>query len=117
VPSADAIEGHIGYVYQATNFLYYGMTEDVWFYRDTEGRLRHPRQNGVNISCERAIEMGWTRERREAKHRYVLILEPPSGERIGKRKWKQQTQALFTPEFARLIQDTYPKKPILSADA
>jgi hypothetical protein len=105
------IKAHVGTIYQAANFLYCGMTDEVWFYRDGEGRLRHPRQSGVNISWEQAEEMGWKPEKRSAKHRYVLILNPPPGRRtVGKSKWKQQTRALFTPEFERLIQDTYPQK-------
>ncbi len=85
------------------------MTDEAWFYRDGDGRLRHPRQNGVNISFEHAAEMGWIPERRAAKHRYLLILAPPPGTRTNKRKWKAQTRSLFTPECERLIEHTYPK--------
>lgn len=71
---ADSTEGHIGTIYQATNALYCGMTSRARFYRDQDGRLRHPRQNGVNITREEAALRGWTSEMRESKHRYLWIM-------------------------------------------
>lgn len=71
---ADGTEGHSGTIYQATNFLYCGTTGKAWFYIDQDGRLRHPRQCGKNISKEEAAGMGWERVRRDAKHRYVMPL-------------------------------------------
>lgn len=78
---ADATEGHVGFIYQSLNAQYCGTTGKAWFYRDQEGRLRHPRQNGVNISKKKAEERGWTRERRDAKHRYLLVLPHPPARR------------------------------------
>lgn len=72
---ADTTQGHLGIIYQATNAIYTGSTGSrSLFYRDTEGRLRHPRQNGINITKEEAVARGWTPERRESKHRYVFLL-------------------------------------------
>ena len=71
---ADATEGHEGTIYKAMNFYYIGKTTRRWFYRDSNGRLRHPRQNGVNISLEDAAKRGWTRERRGSKNRYLYFL-------------------------------------------
>jgi hypothetical protein len=71
---ADQTEGHIGTIYQASNALYCGTTSRARFWRDPEGRLRHPRQNGHNVTPAEAREMGWTPEMRESKHRYVLPL-------------------------------------------
>ena len=71
---ADSTEGHIGTIYKAMNFYYVGKTGVFWFYRDGNGRLRHRRQNGVNIKKEEALRRGWTRERREAKNRYLYFL-------------------------------------------
>lgn len=71
---ADSTQGHVGTIYQATNALYIGTSSPARFYRDGEGRLRAPRQNGKNISLEEAAEMGWTAEMRGAKHRYVYLL-------------------------------------------
>ena len=71
---ADATEGHKGIIYQATNFLYCGTTGKTRFYIDKEGRLRHPRQNGINISLTKATQLGWTPTIREGKYRYVYLL-------------------------------------------
>lgn len=71
---ADQTEGHQGVIYQALNARYCGTSGKTTFYRDADGRLRHPRQNGVNISRKVATERGWVPERRDGKHRYLLIL-------------------------------------------
>lgn len=78
---ADGTEGHSGVIYQATNATYSGTTGRARFWRDREGRLRHPRQNGHNVTPDEAREMGWTPEMREAKHRYVYFLGTPSQRR------------------------------------
>jgi len=70
VSFADNTEGHEGVIYKASNFVCTGKTGSAWFYRDQEGRLRHPRQCGVNIKEKEAKERGWVREKREAKIRY-----------------------------------------------
>jgi hypothetical protein len=71
---ADATEGHFGTIYQATNAIYTGTSGTATFYLDETGRLRHPRQNGVNIKPAQAKEMGWKPVKREGKHRYLYIL-------------------------------------------
>jgi len=76
---ADSTEGHVGTVYQACNALYCGMTAASVFYLDGSGRLRHPRQNGVNVTRAAAGDMGWTPVKRQAKHRYLFLL--PSSKR------------------------------------
>ena len=82
---SDTTEGHIGTVYQALNARYGGTTRsESVFYRDKDGRLRHPRQSGVNISRSAATAMGWTAERRGVKHRYVFFLASGrSARRLG----------------------------------
>jgi hypothetical protein len=45
------------------------------FYRDKEGRLRHPRQVGENITIDEAREREWEPERRDGKHRYLFLLD------------------------------------------
>ena len=45
------------------------------FYKDQDGRLRHPRQNGKNILRKDAEKLGWVPVKREGKHRYLFILE------------------------------------------
>lgn len=99
VSFSDATEGHAGTIYQATNAIYQGPTSKAWFYRDQEGRLRHPRQNGHNVTKEEAAEKGWTRERREAKRRYLFLIGAPA-ERRRNRK------SLIKPEMP------YPRKEL-----
>ncbi|MEY2667630.1 MAG: Halovirus [Pseudomonadota bacterium] len=74
---ADATQGHVGTIYQATNAIYTGTSSRARFYLDADGRLRHPRQNGVNITLPMAAERGWRPVMREGKHRYLFIIAPP----------------------------------------
>lgn len=71
---ADSTEGHEGTIYKATNAYFCGTTGKATFYRDKSGRLHHPRQNGVNISKDRAKEFGWKEEKRGAKNRYLFLI-------------------------------------------
>lgn len=83
---ADGTQGHVGTIYQATNALYLGTTGRSRFWRDLDGRLRHPRQNGHNVTPEEAAAKGWVGEMREAKHRYLFLLGdgPTSRKRLRK---------------------------------
>jgi hypothetical protein len=71
---ADKTEGHDGTIYKATNAYRLGSSSKATFYIDQEGRLRHPRQNGVNISKSEATERGWNPVKRDAKLRYMWLL-------------------------------------------
>lgn len=71
---ADATQNHLGIIYQATNAMYCGTSSPATFYLDETGRLRHPRQNGVNITAEEARSRGWVATKREGKHRYIYLL-------------------------------------------
>lgn len=71
---ADATQGHVGTIYQATNAIYAGMSGKATFFLDETGRLRHPRQNGHNITKEEADARGWKPVKREGKHRYLYLL-------------------------------------------
>jgi len=71
---SDITEGHSGIIYKATNAYRLGTTGKAKFYRDQNGRLRHPRQSGVNITEQMAKEKGWVSEIREAKNRYLYLL-------------------------------------------
>jgi hypothetical protein len=66
-------QGHIGYVYQATNAIYCGMTASSHFYIDEHGRRRAPKQ-GTNLSMDKARARGWTVHHEPGKHRYVYLL-------------------------------------------
>jgi hypothetical protein len=78
---ADTTEGHSGVIYKATNAYSIGQTGKAKFYLDEMGRLRHPRQNGVNISEEEARSKGWNSVVRLAKNRYLWIIGPSVTER------------------------------------
>jgi hypothetical protein len=82
VSFADTTVGHKGTIYRASNAIYAGMTQPQTFYEDETGRLRHPRQCGVNISKADALAKGWTPVKRQAKHRFLFIL--------GNRKEKRE---------------------------
>lgn len=83
---ADSTQGHYGTIYQASNFMYCGSTGRATFFRDVTGRLRHPRQNGVNISKEEAERRFWVVEKRDAKLRYLKFL-PDNKSHAAKLKW------------------------------
>lgn len=71
---ADATEGHVGTIYQATNAIFTGSSSRACFWVDNDGRLRHPRQNGHNITPAEAQERGWTSMMRDSKYRYLFLL-------------------------------------------
>lgn len=71
---SDMTEGHQGVIYKASNAYRIGQTGKATFFLDRDGRLRHPRQCGVNITPEVAEKMGWRKTRRDAKNRYLWIL-------------------------------------------
>ena len=79
---SDTTEGHVGTIYKALNFEHKGSTGKAKFYRDQEGRLRHPRQNGVNVKGE---DYGWKPETRSSKNRFLLIVGPDKRER---KRWQ-----------------------------
>ena len=73
---ADSGAGHHGGVYQSMSWLFCG--EDyrkMTVYIDETGRVRHPRQNTVNITLAEAKRKGWThRTSTTSKYRYIKIL-------------------------------------------
>ena len=90
---ADSTEGHVGTIYQACNGLFCGSTARARFWRDTEGRLRHPRQNGHNVTPAEAKEKGWTAEMRDSKYRYVIpIVKSKSDKRWFKHHFRLTPQ-------------------------
>ena len=93
---ADATEGHIGTIYQASNAIYTGTSGRARFYLDSTGRLRHPRQNGHNVTLAEAAAKGWTPTMREGKHRYLFLL--------GTRRERAESMRLL-----RLTSMPYPK--------
>ena len=84
---ADSTINHQGIIYQASNALYLGKSNPARFYLDETGRLRHPRQNGVNITIKEANKKGWITTKRQAKYRYLFIL--------GNKKHKRERKRLL----------------------
>lgn len=78
---ADTTQGHSGTIYKATNFYYIGKSSPATFYIDCDGRLRHPRQNGVNITKDEAKRKGWQPVKRLAKNRYLIFVANSKNER------------------------------------
>lgn len=78
---ADATEGHSGVIYRATNAYFLGATGKKTFFVDADGRLRHPRQCGHNISAEEAERMNWKPVKREAKNRYLFLVAQSKAEK------------------------------------
>ena len=84
---SDITAGHKGTIYKATNALYLGRTAKATFYLDETGRLRHPRQNGINITKEKAKELGWSLTRRDGKYRYVWII---GNNKADRKYWRKK---------------------------
>ena len=73
VSYAAAGQGHIGYIYQATNALYCGLTNASNYYIDQKGRRRSPKI-GDSLPVSEALNRGWEVHRETGKHRYVYLL-------------------------------------------
>ena len=85
---ADSTVGHTGVIYKATSAFRIGKTKSsATFYLDQSGRLRHPRQNGVNITKEMAVKKGWKPIKRDFKYRFLYLL--PNNKRHKKQLIKK----------------------------
>jgi hypothetical protein len=67
-------QGHLGYVYQATNAIYTGEAGHTDYYRDAKGTRRSDYLGGAFVSKSRAADMGWTHVKGAPKHRYLYLL-------------------------------------------
>jgi hypothetical protein len=83
-------QGHVGYVYQATNALYCGVTSKSHYYVDDKGNRRAPKQ-GRNLSIPKALARGWTVEYEPPKHRYLYLLGNRTERREARRLLKFET--------------------------
>ena len=73
---ADGGQGHIGYVYQATNFLYTGAVTAHDSEYIVNGKKTHPRSlaaRGITNPAQWAAENGIERVLPRPKHRYVFL--------------------------------------------
>ena len=74
VSYADTAQGHVGYVYQATNFLFTGTTKEITDMSAGEGRhSRHATDPSI-------------RQFRSAKHRYIYFHGTKTDKKLLQRK-------------------------------
>ena len=75
VSYADANVGHVGYVYQSTNWLYCGVTSKRRKFLDVNGKDVHERTlvSRYGTSSSGVIPKDITIEEQEGKHKYIYI--------------------------------------------
>ncbi len=98
---ADPTQGHVGYIYQATNWLYTGLSQATPLYDIGDGRLYHPRTlsqiygtHSLKYLRDRGVQVSLVTQ--VPKHRYCYFLDP---------SWKERLKAPVLP---------YPKPQILA---
>lgn len=102
VSYADTAWSHIGYIYQATNFLYTGLSAKRTDTYQPEGL--HPRAYDKNNHSE-------LRQTRSQKHRYIYLV----GDKRTKRKMRKQLRYKVYDEYPKGDEtkyDTENPKPI-----
>lgn len=90
---ADPAQGHSGVIYQASNWLYIGLSDATPLYDCGDGRERHSRSLGHTFGTR---SLRYLRQhgiavrliKQPAKHRYVFFLNP---------RWKSRLLALVLP--------------------
>ena len=87
VTYADPDQGHLGYIYQATNWIYTGLSQASPRYDLGDGKARHGRTishvfgtRSLKHLADQGLEM--TRVEQTAKHRYVFLLDSQWRERL-----------------------------------
>ena len=98
---ADPAQGHLGYIYQSTNWLYTGLSQATPLYDIGDGRLYHPRTlsqiygtHSLKYLRDRGVQVSLVTQ--VSKHRYCYFLDP---------SWKERLKAPVLP---------YPKPQILA---
>ena len=88
VTYADPTAGHVGTIYQATGWLYTGMSEPSVLYDIGDGVLRNSRTLGhaygtrsSRYFSEHSVELKGLRQ--EAKHRYVYFLDKAWSDKLN----------------------------------
>lgn len=80
VSYADAGQGHIGYVYQATNFLFTGTTKErTDMFAGNGKHSRHAKESSV-------------RQHRSAKHRYVYFVGTKTDKKLLQKQLNYEIQ-------------------------
>ena len=87
VTYADPARGHLGKIYQATNWLYTGLSEATPLYDIGDGRARHSRSlshaygtRSVRYFLRRGIDVRLVPQ--SQKHRYIYFLDPGWRDRL-----------------------------------
>jgi hypothetical protein len=100
---ADPAQGHLGTIYQATGWLYTGLSQATPLYDVGDGKTRHSRSlshafgtHSVEHFSRHGIQVKLAPQ--QAKHRYVYFLDPG---------WREQLQVPVLP---------YPKQEVPDAD-
>lgn len=84
---ADPSAGHLGTIYQASNWVYAGLSDGMALYDLGDGIARHSRSLSYNLGSHslrylRSRGITITKVAQEPKHRYVLPLRPGVAERL-----------------------------------
>lgn len=114
VSFADSGQNHAGYVYQALNFYYLGMSSEGIRYVDMTGtevtarlanvyRMRNPDKFADKSLTEIRKELGWTAIKSHSKHRYAL------GINKGKKTINKKLAAMAQP-FPKVTQPKLPEE-------
>jgi hypothetical protein len=95
VSYADNKQGHVGYVYQATNFLYTGLSEKRvdWAVKGLEHK--HSKTISDGMTLEKIKEKygdDFYHIERSRKHRYIIFHGSKNDKKILKSKLKYKTQ-------------------------
>ena len=84
---ADMAQGHLGTIYQATNWTYTGLSDAMPLYDVGDGRLRHSRSlshaygtHSLRHFANHGVEVKVVNQTR--KHRYLYFLDPTWRERL-----------------------------------
>ena len=78
---ADPAQAHVGVIYQATGWVYTGLSDAMPLYNLGDGRLRHSRSlshaygtHSVRHFADHGVELKVVQQSR--KHRYIYFLDP-----------------------------------------
>ena len=85
---ADPTQGHVGTIYQATGWLYTGLSQATPLYDIGDGIARHSRSlshaygsHSIKHFARYGVEV--KKVPQAAKHRYVYFLDPSFGHRLN----------------------------------
>jgi hypothetical protein len=96
VSYADTTQGHVGYIYQATNFLYTGLSEPRidWAIKGLEHLHSKTISEGMTLETlqEKYGDRFYHRER-DRKHRYIIFTGSKNQKRYLKKVLKYETSS------------------------